>query len=144
MNFVQVNIIFRNFRFKKLTLQIVGDNCGKNQFPCGNTCLPDFKFCNSYKDCVNSSMEENLKLCKDKRFVNHSTNENPCILKYNSAGYLQDKLNLKYNTIYTCSLSKCECGQYQCRFYSYCVSIEQICDGISHCLFGDDEEGCCI
>lgn len=41
-----------------------------------------------------------------------------------------------------CRREQCEKGQYLCRLNSYCIDIELICDGISHCFHGDDENDC--
>lgn len=41
-----------------------------------------------------------------------------------------------------CMNKSCPAGKYQCKYYHYCIPPEFICDGIKHCLFGDDEENC--
>lgn len=42
-----------------------------------------------------------------------------------------------------CKKFKCKCGDYRCQTLNYCIPIERICDGISDCVDGDDEEACC-
>lgn len=39
-------------------------------------------------------------------------------------------------------LSNCSKGQYFCHGDGYCINIDMICDGISHCYQGDDEHDC--
>lgn len=41
-----------------------------------------------------------------------------------------------------CENKKCLKGQYMCYSNSYCIDIELLCDGVSHCLYGDDEINC--
>lgn len=41
-----------------------------------------------------------------------------------------------------CKKEKCSCGFHKCRLSEFCISHEYVCDGISHCPFNDDEEGC--
>lgn len=41
-----------------------------------------------------------------------------------------------------CKSNECPKGQYLCQHQSYCIDIELICDGISHCIQGDDELDC--
>lgn len=59
-----------------------------------------------------------------------------CKLNYNSAGYLTTELNMNY--------CEKECGscEYKCYVDNYCITLDKICDGISHCPYNDDETGC--
>lgn len=67
---------------------------------------------------------------------------NECFFKTSSIGLpITDLFTEKQ---LSCSLSGCEKGQYLCYFNSYCIDIDLICDGISHCLKGDDEIDCGI
>ena len=36
----------------------------------------------------------------------------------------------------------CFPGEFYCKSTGYCISIEQVCDGINHCWYGDDETFC--
>lgn len=47
-----------------------------------------------------------------------------------------------YNRGVRCLLSSCEPGFYLCKREAYCISIELFCDGINHCILGDDEVNC--
>lgn len=39
-----------------------------------------------------------------------------------------------------CKMHNCSPGQYKCYFYNYCIDSYFYCDGIKHCILGDDED----
>lgn len=39
-------------------------------------------------------------------------------------------------------VNNCSKGEYLCHYDGYCINIQMICDGISHCYHGDDELDC--
>ena len=41
-----------------------------------------------------------------------------------------------------CRNEKCSPGEYLCKRYPYCINSDMICDGVKHCLYGDDEFFC--
>lgn len=41
-----------------------------------------------------------------------------------------------------CEKHKCSESEYKCHSIHYCISIQQFCDGINDCTFGDDELDC--
>lgn len=41
-----------------------------------------------------------------------------------------------------CTRTKCLAGEYLCYRENYCISIEQICDGVNQCKHADDEFYC--
>lgn len=43
-----------------------------------------------------------------------------------------------------CINFRCEFGKYKCNYYSYCIAIHLVCDGVTHCLQEDDEINCGI
>lgn len=115
--------------------------------------------CDFKLDCNSGEDEELAKICHHDDFVKSLLNtssytvkmmlnskkklEHNCLVAYNSYGYLLTKTNPPYNDLKFCERShKCDCGQLKCRKYNYCVKIDQICDGIRHCLEGDDEYSC--
>lgn len=68
--------------------------------------------------------------------------ENSCLLKYSSTGYLMTKINPPFNSLMFCKLEKCKFGELKCIKQNYCIKIDQVCDGIKHCMEGDDETLC--
>ena len=36
----------------------------------------------------------------------------------------------------------CPGAYYKCFYYNYCIHSRMLCDGIKHCILGDDEENC--
>lgn len=57
-----------------------------------------------------------------------------------SLGYPQTNLFLKGQS--TWKEPKCLKGEYLCHYNKYCIQIQMVCDGISHCYQGDDEYDC--
>ncbi|CAD5126845.1 DgyrCDS14875 [Dimorphilus gyrociliatus] len=41
-----------------------------------------------------------------------------------------------------CAETSCKHGFYLCSRERYCISIEQMCDGVNQCPLGDDEYNC--
>lgn len=62
--------------------------------------------------------------------------KNYCKLKYTSIGTIRNVMQLKR------CYGNCEQGEYKCKISNYCITIKEICDGISHCPLSDDENGC--
>lgn len=60
-----------------------------------------------------------------------------CVLEYNSAGHL-----LNFNNLVNCKNAKCACDEYKCETDGYCIPLNKVCDGLSHCPQSDDEQGC--
>lgn len=70
---------------------------------------------------------------------NSNFKKKPCVIEYNSMGHLLTQTA----QIQSCPINhKCNCGEIKCKNHHYCVKIDQICDGIRHCLEGDDESLC--
>lgn len=44
--------------------------------------------------------------------------------------------------LYKCEKKICAAGYYLCKYDGYCIDSTLLCDGIKHCLYGDDEEIC--
>lgn len=72
------------------------------------------------------------------------TESNRCTIRYNSVGDLLTKPQRPFNELFNCSKKICGHGEYRCKINHYCIETHNICDGISHCLSGDDEMGCGI
>lgn len=69
-----------------------------------------------------------------------STIQNSCFFNFSSTGYPITDL-FRYDQT-SCSKEGCPRGQYSCYSNLYCIDIELLCDGISHCYHGDDEMNC--
>lgn len=41
-----------------------------------------------------------------------------------------------------CSLKQCDPGYFLCSKLRFCIKIENICDGINHCIYNEDELNC--
>lgn len=57
-------------------------------------------------------------------------------------GNLITKPNFPYEQLENCENTKCLKYDYKCKIRGYCIPLSLVCDGITHCHFGDDEENC--
>ncbi|CAD5121123.1 DgyrCDS9664 [Dimorphilus gyrociliatus] len=104
----------------------------KQQYQCHYSCLP-LSYVNDGKyDCDND--DETLGY----RTQIQSTGKY-CYFEKTSMGIPITDL---FQRIEHCDRKKCENGYYRCRRDDYCISIEQVCDGIKQCAIGDDESDC--
>ncbi|CAD5114595.1 DgyrCDS3682 [Dimorphilus gyrociliatus] len=147
------------------------ENC--TTFFCEKRCLRDKNICDLKQDCTKEAAEKDeipeqcfkgyyrnfskknfLKsgcdpLQPEKQiFIRHhynkSSSETFCRVKYDSMGELITKPHYPFEELRECLHIKCKQHEYQCRDKNYCISLENVCDGISHCYFSDDEIACGI
>lgn len=67
--------------------------------------------------------------------------ENNCRIRYNGKK-LETKIYYPFFQLENCFGTKCKQNEYQCYFYSHCIPIENVCDGLTQCYYGDDEIDC--
>lgn len=65
-----------------------------------------------------------------------------CKVTYDSFGKLKTRPGFPFFELANCSLTSCLKGQYLCKERNYCIDINNFCDGVAHCHYGDDEENC--
>ncbi|CAD5126793.1 DgyrCDS14836 [Dimorphilus gyrociliatus] len=114
----------------------------KTQFLCNyqsteKQCLQKGLQCNLKKDC--QGYEDELD-CSTL----HCRKENPhyCNIQYSSTGFLSNGTGFPILLKKLCLDRSCQKEQYKCFYEGYCIGIELVCDGINHCLYGDDELDC--
>ncbi|CAD5120649.1 DgyrCDS9213 [Dimorphilus gyrociliatus] len=118
-----------------------------NKIPCDNKCISEDDQCNLQPDCFDGS-DETQKVCDNKVFNVSRCGQlkdimkYKCQLVYNSMGKLLTKVHFPFSSLTDCNVEKCQHSQYLCYSSKYCISIKQVCDGISHCTHGDDESDC--
>lgn len=76
-----------------------------------------------------------------RRYSGHLHHQS-CNLSYDSMGYLKILVNEPFSEIKYCKKKSCEYGEFFCSINKYCISIEQVCDGINHCWNNEDELNC--
>lgn len=116
-------------------------------FFCSDKCLYYFEKCNFLPDC-DDALDE-MTTCPEhrifkspnscRRFIEKEENKN-CLVNYDSLGnpfkYLHEPFMRK------CKARNCRQGSYKCIYSHYCIDISNVCDGVNHCLHGDDEFNC--
>ncbi|CAD5121128.1 DgyrCDS9667 [Dimorphilus gyrociliatus] len=104
--------------------------------------------CDFVYDCYDGTDEDSVECDKkfdsilSERYQNVNNYKKKCSLKYNSVGNLDVRVREPFSLIKYCDREKCLKGEYLCQSSRYCISIEQVCDGINHCWYGDDEFNC--
>lgn len=119
--------------------------CGKNQMPCNATCKPDHLKCDFKTDCPNKRDESSCILKRRNHLFLRKcslVSQNFCRIVINSMGILTSKPGYPYQSREECINYQCKPNEYKCVLEGYCISVEQICDKINHCLHGDDEMNC--
>lgn len=71
-----------------------------------------------------------------------SESQSVCRIEYDFQGDLITKTHYPFNELEHCLNFNCSQGEYKCKLVGYCVKLDYICDGITHCLHGDDENQC--
>lgn len=102
-------------------------------------------FFKNYLFPVKDEQRLNNFYCKEKNCnLNNKLDKQQsiCKLQISSVGYLQKIPDFETSNYIMCLNSKCSAGEYKCQFYKYCIAIQLVCDGIKHCLLGDDETDC--
>lgn len=84
-------------------------------------------------------MDEKESISKNSQ-IQFQTSNDSCFFHLSSLGH--PKTDLFIDQQLSCTRKGCPRGQYQCYLDAYCIDIELICDGIVHCLQGDDETNC--
>lgn len=142
------NVNAINPKFQKSTLHFYSNNFfiffyhiksynGKHFFGLKGCRLEKQFFCGSF--CISNELRNDGKIdCSIKNEEKGIIEHKNCGMEVSSMGYMITNL---FSAI-SCSEKHCARGQYLCYHDRYCISIELICDGISHCYFGDDEYDC--
>lgn len=107
--------------------------CKKSDyFACSLSCIPRENINDNKFDCpllLDENTEEETKKIESCTYDTYST------------GF--PKINI-FNVKGGCHREKCPDHFYSCWDSQYCISVKLICDGIQHCLLGDDEYDCGI
>lgn len=91
---------------------------------------------------INCYFNDHLGRRVCEKFPNQSCNIDNCLLAYDAFRIPLQSKNIILDTIKNCNMTRCNQGEYLCKFYKYCIKINQYCDGIDDCLYGDDEFNC--
>ncbi|CAD5126912.1 DgyrCDS14928 [Dimorphilus gyrociliatus] len=120
------------------------------QIKCLDYCLPLHMNCDKLIHCPDGSDETSCRQMM-KTFIkvkspNYTAILSPkkkCHLIYNSFGYLETKIHdPRYPFgIFNCNKKFCP-GGFLCTEHKFCISIENVCDGINHCWSNEDEFNC--
>ncbi|CAD5114092.1 DgyrCDS3240 [Dimorphilus gyrociliatus] len=136
---------------------------------CDGRCLREDEFCDLRMMCKGfPPQDENPDICVSKIFQTETTkqkrdlckmediryllsklhtssqdyNKTNCRLEYDTTGFLRTKTQFPFQQLENCVNQKCDLYSYKCKFKGYCIPLSLICDGIVHCIHGDDEENC--
>lgn len=74
--------------------------------------------------------------------INQRLQSLQCQLEYSSMEIMKTKAHSPFYHLSDCPDIPCAIGYYRCFEYNYCVPIRYVCDGVFHCLNGDDEVDC--
>lgn len=121
-------------------------SCSSNQFFCDGKCKNNHFKCDFKQDCRDGRDESSECILNNNSTCDELIKEaetKKCHVKYSSLGTLISKIHLPLKTLENCKKNElCDIGYFKCRKVFFCMSIEQVCDGIEHCPFGDDEIDC--
>lgn len=90
-------------------------------------------------DCTRA---EDEVVCSDLRIDCEFMIQKLCKIEVNNQGRISFKTVPPYAPLGYCLNFNCLPHEYKCKNEGFCISIELICDGIRHCLQGDDEINC--
>ncbi|CAD5114096.1 DgyrCDS3244 [Dimorphilus gyrociliatus] len=100
---------------------------------CFGPCRSDNSFCKKAK----------FKQIFSKAFFNISReNDSKCRIRYDTLGNLKTKSHYPFNDIENCQVDRCSYGEFKCQEHKICIPIQNVCDGINHCLNNEDEVMC--
>lgn len=119
--------------------------CGNNTFNCSeNFCIPKKYELGGKFDCPeeNDEIMDHCEINKLNFSCDSGKNIDKCLLSYDSFRVPKTPYNFLLDSLRKCNRSECDSGEYLCKFYKYCIKIDQYCDGIHDCLLGDDEIDC--
>lgn len=113
----------------------------KKQIHCDENCIVKTKKCDMMFDC---NVKEDEDHCNANEYfvVKNALKETRCTMRYDSMNNLLTKIRYPFNEVFNCTLTKCKNFQYKCHEFGYCININRVCDGISHCPSLDDELFC--
>lgn len=109
------------------------------QFYCDQSCITFQKICNFIVDCSNLIDEQN---CFEKDCCLIHKNNSNCKILFDYSGNVIFKPGYPYLTNDYCKPQNCSWYEYKCHNEGFCIDMTFVCDGINHCLFGDDEMNC--
>ncbi|CAD5126378.1 DgyrCDS14519 [Dimorphilus gyrociliatus] len=119
-----------------------------DRFKCDRKCLSKEILCNKQWDCLDGR-DEKESICAKENAIPpeicksvENLKSNSCEVVYTSMGNLLTRVHFPYSSLENCNRKSCEMGKYLCNKVGYCISIKQICDGIVHCVYHDDEFDC--
>lgn len=110
----------------------------KEKFLCDGNCQNRIQLCNFKSDCLSNVDEGHCNFCpKIKNIKNFE-----CRIIVDYKGRLLHKPEYPYHELDYCLSYNCSSEEYKCYNEGFCLSIDLVCDGINHCLLGDDEFNC--
>lgn len=108
---------------------------------CDGICRPNVIKCNFITDCENSIDEKDCEYPNGGKLTK-KTESRICLVEFTSLGYL--KTQIKETMIEDCQDNTCKIGEFLCKSTKLCILVDQVCDGINHCWYNDDEINCSL